>query len=82
MLDNARLEVAIAARRLDAVTQGMRRESRGLRRGAAHLGPTLLLGGGLAIGLLAVIVPKSLRGTALVGLGQFLLRRFLEGPRR
>jgi hypothetical protein len=77
MLDNARLEVAIAARRLDAITQGMHQDARGLRRSAHRISPKLLLGGGLALGLLAVLVPRSLRTTALLGLGRFVMDRLL-----
>jgi hypothetical protein len=80
MLDAARLEVAIAARRLDAVTGEMRRDTRALRHQASQFSPALLLGGGLALGLLAVIVPKSLRGTALLGLGRFVLSRLIDRP--
>jgi len=79
MLDNARLEVLIAARRLDAITLGMKQDARGLGRSAHSISPKLLLGGGLALGLLAVLVPKSLRTTALLGLGRFVMDRFLGG---
>jgi len=79
MLDNARLEVAIAARRLDAITQGMGQDARGLQRSARRISPKLLLGGGLALGLLAVLVPRSLRTTALLGLGRFVMDRLLGG---
>jgi hypothetical protein len=77
MLDTARLEVATAARRLDVITSGMQQDARGLSRSAHRISPKLLLGGGLALGLVAVLVPSSLRTTALLGLGRFVMERLL-----
>ncbi|MFO1516078.1 MAG: hypothetical protein U1F22_04040 [Lysobacterales bacterium] len=78
MLHDARLEVAIAARRLDVAAASLRRDAAVVKAGSARLGPALVLGGGLALGVLAVLVPRPLRASALLGVLRFAWHRLVD----
>ncbi|WP_313919710.1 hypothetical protein [Tahibacter sp.] len=70
-------EVTASARRLDAALLEVSGEARDVRRMARALSPKLLLGVGLAGGFLLMVLPRHLRGSTLLGLGNFVLARLL-----
>lgn len=70
-------EVTASARRLDAALLEVSGEARDVRRMARALSPKLLLGAGLAGGFLLMVLPRHLRGSTLLGLGNFVLTRLL-----
>lgn len=70
-------DVIASARRLDAALLEVGGEVRDVRRMARALSPKLLLGVGLAGGFLLMVLPRHLRGSTLLGLGNFALTRLL-----
>ncbi len=70
-------EVALSALRFDAAVAEVGDEQRDLRRLARTLSPKLLIGVGLAAGVLMIVLPRHLRGSTLIGLGKFALTRVL-----
>jgi hypothetical protein len=74
---NLQSEVTASAQRLDAALLEVGGEARDVRRMARALSPKLLLGVGLAGGFLLMVLPRHLRGSTLLGLGNFALTRLL-----
>lgn len=70
-------DVTASAQRLDAALLDVGGEARDVRRMARALSPKLLLGVGLASGFLLMVLPRHLRGSTLLGLGNFVLTRLL-----
>lgn len=70
-------DVTASAQRLDAALLDVGGEARDVRRMARALSPKLLLGVGLAGGFLLMVLPRHLRGSTLLGLGNFALTRLL-----
>jgi hypothetical protein len=75
MLIDAHNEVERAARRFDIAVSLVEQQSEGLRASVRRITPLMLLGGGVAAGLLVILLPRRLRRAAMVGLGPALLRR-------
>jgi hypothetical protein len=71
-----RLDAALV-QRLDAALVEVGGEVRDVRRIARALSPKLLIGVGLAGGFLLMVLPRHLRGSTLLGLGNFALTRLL-----
>jgi hypothetical protein len=74
-------KVRRAAAQFDASLDMMVGQTRALRGAARAISPPLLLGAGLAAGFLLVILPRRLRGTLLVSIGQFVVARLLQAWR-
>jgi hypothetical protein len=74
---NLQSEVTASAQRFDAALLEVGGEARDVRRMARALSPKLLLGVGLAGGFLLMVLPRHLRGSTLLGLGNFALTRLL-----
>lgn len=70
-------QVTDSARRLDLALVEVSGEANKVKRTARVLPAGLLLGIGVAGGLLLMVMPKHLRGSALLGLGKFALNRLL-----
>lgn len=77
-LARAKADVADAAARVDRAFSGLRGETRAVRRAVRSISPSTLVGVALVGGFLFVILPKRWRGSALMGIGQFALRRALD----
>lgn len=70
-------DVTASAQRLDTALLKVGGEARDVRRMVRALSPKLLLGVGLAGGFLLMILPRHLRGSTLLGLGNFVLKRLM-----
>jgi hypothetical protein len=75
MLIAARHEVERAARRFDAAVTRVEQQTDGLRASVSRATPLMLLGGGVAAGLLLVLLPRRLRRAAVFGVVPALLQR-------
>ena len=80
-LPQRRADVLRAAQRFDASLETLGAQTRALRGAARALSPPLLIGAGLAAGFLLVVLPRRLRGTLFVSLGQFVIARLLKAWR-
>ena len=79
MLIAARNDVERAARRFDAAVTRVEQQSDGLRASVRRATPLMLLGGGIAAGLVLVLLPRPLRRAAVMAVGPMLLQRVWPG---
>jgi len=78
-LIDAHNRVERAARRFDAAVTHVEQQSDGLRASVRRATPMMLLGGGIAAGLVLILLPRPLRKAAVLAVGPMLLQRVWPG---